>query len=46
MNPELLQRGVSLEGALRGTLFAELETRAAAPSVAAPLTLPVDSAVS
>lgn len=32
VNPELLQRGVSLEGALRGTLFAELETRAAAPS--------------
>lgn len=46
VNPELLQRGVSLEGALKGTLFAELETRAAAPSVAAPLTLPVDSAVS
>lgn len=35
--PELLQRGLSLEGSLigisyRGTLFAELETRAAAPS--------------
>lgn len=32
VNPELPQRRVSLQGALRGVLFAELQTRAAVPS--------------